>query len=163
MHYIPESTCEMLRGDSSSAGESARANFHYVSAPLYVLTACVAALLIADWVLSAGTTLANSTATSVSSVPLSGVGARTTAPLPNTLFGFRLALLAAVLGGTRILYHALDGLLSGRVGADLALTIACLAAIVLGEHETAGLVVLISLIGESLEGFQPWTDDGLVH
>jgi len=70
-----------------------------------------------------------------------------------TLFGYRLALLAAVLGGARILYHTLDGLLSGRFGADLALTIACLAAIALGEHQTAGLVVLISLVGESIEGY----------
>ena len=153
MHYIPESTCEMLRGDPLSARGEARANFHYVSAPLYVLTACVAALLIADWVFSAGSNLSNSSVSSVPSVPSLRGGARTPSPVPNALFGYRLALLAAVLGGARILYHALDGLLSGRVGADLALTIACLAAIVLGEHETAGLVVLISLIGESLEGY----------
>ena len=48
-------------------------------------------------------------------------------------------------GGARILYHTLDGLLSGRIGADLALTLACLSAIALGEHQTAGLVVLIAL------------------
>ena len=142
MHYIPESTCEMLRGDPSSAGQATRGNFHYQSAPLYVLTVCVAGLLAADWALSVG--VPSTAATSL---------AKTAAGLPNALFGYRLALLAAVLGGARILYHALDGLLSGRVGADLALTIACLAAIVLGEHETAGLVVLISLVGESLEGY----------
>ena len=142
MHYIPESTCEMLRGDPSSAGQATRGNFHYQSAPLYVLTVCVAGLLVADWALSVG--VPSTAATSL---------AKTAAALPNALFGYRFALLAAVLGGARILYHALDGLLSGRIGADLALTIACLAAIVLGEHETAGLVVLISLIGESLEGY----------
>ena len=71
----------------------------------------------------------------------------------RSLFGFRLALLAAVLGGARILYQTLDGLLSGKVGADLALTIACLAAIVLGEHTTAALVVFIALCGESIEGY----------
>lgn len=142
MHYIPESTCEMLRGNPSSASEGTRANFHYLSAPLYVLTACVAALLVTDWAMSVG-------------MPTSTVDglAKNSDKLPNVLFGYRLALLAAVLGGARILYHALDGLLAGRVGADLALTIACLAAIVLGEHETAGLVVLISLVGESLEGY----------
>ena len=136
----------MLRGDASSLRGEARSNFHYQSAPLYVLTACVAALLIGDWVLSVGTP---SSTTSVAMTGLTKIAAK----LPNAWFGYRLALLAAVLGGARILYHALDGLLSGRVGADLALTIACLAAIVLGEHETAGLVVLISLIGESLEGY----------
>ncbi len=136
----------MLRGDASSLRGEARSNFHYQSAPLYVLTACVAALLVGDWMLSVGTPF------STTSAAVAGL-AKNVVKLPNALFGYRLALLAAVLGGARILYHALDGLLSGRVGADLALTIACLAAIVLGEHETAGLVVLISLIGESLEGY----------
>ena len=134
----------MLRGDASSLRGEAQSNFHYQSAPLYVLTACVAALLIGDWVLSVGTP---GSTTAVAGLSKNAV------KLPNAWFGYRLALLAAVLGGARILYHALDGLLSGRVGADLALTIACLAAIVLGEHETAGIVVLISLIGESLEGY----------
>ena len=122
----------MLRGDSACSVAS-RQNFHYQSAPLYLLTAVVALLLVADWSLSSG---------------ISGVAASNA-----TFFGFRLALLAAITGGSRILYHTLDGLLSGRVGADLALTLACLAAIVLGEHQTAGLVVLISLIGESIEGY----------
>ena len=141
MHYIPESTCEMLRGDPLAVGSQTRSSFHYLSAPLYVLTAIVGGLLVADWLLtsSAGT----GTTATIFGIP----GWR------NTLFGYRFALIAAVLGGSRILYHALDGLLSGRIGADLALTIACLAAIVLGEHQTAGLVVFISLVGESLEGY----------
>lgn len=134
MHYIPESTSEMLRADSAATSSQARSNFHYLSAPLYVLTAIVAALLVADWLLP--TAMA--------------AGAK---GWSNSLFGYRLALVAAVLGGSRILYHALDGLLSGRIGTDLALTIACLAAIIIGEHETAGLVVLIALIGQSLEGY----------
>ncbi|MBS0203329.1 MAG: cation-translocating P-type ATPase family protein [Planctomycetes bacterium] len=138
MHYIPESTCEMLRGDPLATGSQTRSQFHYLSAPLYVLTAGVATLLLADWILSS---------TAASTAP------RLPGSWPTTLFGYRFALVAAVLGGARILYHALDGLLAGRIGADLALTIACLAAIVVGEHQTAGLVVLISLIGESLEGY----------
>lgn len=137
MHYIPESTCEMLRGDPTAAGSQTRSNFHYLSAPLYVLTACVGALLIVDWL---------TTGSMSRSIPA-------LAGWSKGILGYRFALVAAVLGGARILYHALDGLLSGRIGADLALTFACLAAIVLGEHQTAGLVVLISLIGESLEGY----------
>ena len=132
MHYIPESTVEMLRGDSSCR-VSARSNFHYQSAPLYLLTIVVAALVIADVILS--------------STPMSRLAGGA------TVFGYRLALLAAVIGGSRIFYHSLDGLLAGRFGADLALTIACFAAILLGEHQTAGLVVLVSLVGESVEGY----------
>ena len=44
-------------------------------------------------------------------------------------------------------------MLAGRIGADLALTIACLAAILLGEQSVAALVVFIALCGESIEGY----------
>ncbi|MDZ4684099.1 MAG: HAD-IC family P-type ATPase, partial [Planctomycetaceae bacterium] len=130
MHYIPESTAELLRADPvRDALSAAEREFHYRSAPLYALTAAVAGLLLLDGL--AGGRI----------IPLDG------------FLGYRWVLWAAVLGGSRILYHMLDGLLRGRIGSDLALTIACLAAIVLGEHQTAGLVVLIALIGESLEGY----------
>src|SRR4051794_27978849 len=99
MHYIPESTSEMLR-DHSSCSPAARTNFHYQSAPLYFLTLIVAALLLADWSLSLRTSLASAAF-----------------PSAATLFGYRLALLAAILGGARILYHTLDGLFSGKIGA----------------------------------------------
>ena len=42
---------------------------------------------------------------------------------------FRLALVPAVLGGARILYGSLDALFEGRIGADLAIAVACGAAI----------------------------------
>ena len=54
MHYIPESTCEMLRGDPLAVGSPTRSSFHYLSAPLYVLTAGVGALLVVDWWLTSG-------------------------------------------------------------------------------------------------------------
>ncbi|MBX6313785.1 MAG: heavy metal translocating P-type ATPase, partial [Isosphaeraceae bacterium] len=65
--------------------------------------------------------------------------------------GVSLALIAAILGGVRILYGALEGLLAGRVGADIALAQACLAALVLGETFVAAEVVFIALVGEALE------------
>lgn len=135
MHYIPESSRALLEGEavgSDSAGPD-RPGFHAASAPLYVLTAAVGLLLLADFF---ATTIGDPAWMSY-----------------RSLFGFRLALLAAVLGGARILYHTLEGLISGRIGADLALTIACLAAILLGEHAVAALVVFIALCGESIEGY----------
>lgn len=132
MHYIPESTRAYLEGESSTVGGS-QSSFHAASAPLYFLTAIVALLLGGDALIGAS-------------------GNPEWLPYQK-LFGYRLALWAAVLGGANILYHALDGLISGRIGADLALAIACLAAILLGEHSVAALVVLISLCGNSLEGY----------
>ena len=70
--------------------------------------------------------------------------------LSNPL-GVNLSLIAAVIGGARIVNGALLGLLEKDTGADLALAIAMVAAIVLGEYLVAAEVVLIAMVGESLE------------
>ena len=66
-------------------------------------------------------------------------------------WGINLSLMAAVLGGGRIVYGALAALLEGDVGADLALAIALLASLLLGEYWVGAEVVLIAMVGESLE------------
>src|SRR4051812_2936522 len=104
---------------------------------LYALTALVGGLLAADlWPLLAAWLKGQ------------GVEAYTWEP---TLFGYRYALIAAVIGGARVLYNSLESLFDGRIGADLALAIACLAAIVLKEPLVAAEVVFIGLAGECLE------------
>lgn len=80
-----------------------------------------------------------------------GVDLPRSVPAP---FGVRYALIAAVLGGARTLYGSLERLLDGRLGADFAIAIACIAAILLGEPLVAAEVVLVGLIGECLES---WT------
>jgi Cu+-exporting ATPase len=72
---------------------------------------------------------------------------------PRELFGSRYALIAAVIGGARTLYGSLEGLLEGRVGADLALATAAIAAILIGEPLVAAEVVFIGMLGEVLESF----------
>lgn len=138
MHYVPESAREFLQEDPAAGGDMGRQerSFHYRSAPIYLLTVVVGLMLLADLLLSG----------------LSLTGDMRWLDYQSPL-GFRLALLAAVLGGARILYQTLENLFEGKIGADLALTIATLAAIVLGEHVTAALVVFIALVGESIEGF----------
>jgi Cu+-exporting ATPase len=68
-------------------------------------------------------------------------------------YGYRIALLAALLGGVRVLFNSVEGLLDGKVGADLALAIACVAAIAINEPLVAAEVVFIGMVGECLEGF----------
>jgi Cu+-exporting ATPase len=74
----------------------------------------------------------------------------------RTRFPFGLApmWIAAILGAIHIVYGALQSLLRGRVGADLALAQACLAALILGQPFVAAEVVFIALVGEVLEA---WT------
>ena len=65
--------------------------------------------------------------------------------------GISLSLIAALLGAVYIVYGALEALLHGRIGADLALAQACIAALVLGQPFVAAEVVFIALVGEVLE------------
>jgi Cu+-exporting ATPase len=75
------------------------------------------------------------------------------APWPREVGGFRFAFIAAILGGIRVVYSSLSALFEGRVGADLALAIAAVSAIVIREPLVAAEVVLIGMIGECLEAF----------
>ncbi len=106
---------------------------------LYALTALVGGLLAADlWPLVGSW--------------LKGQGVETYS-WGRELFGFRYALVAAVIGGARVLYTSLEALFEGRIGSDLALAIACLAAIILKEPVVAAEVVFIGLVGECLEAY----------
>src|SRR5262245_23592502 len=72
----------------------------------------------------------------------------------NEVNGYRLfALAAAVLGGARALYGSLERLWEGRVGADLAIAIATVAAILAREPLVAAEIVFVGLVGECLESF----------
>jgi Cu+-exporting ATPase len=81
------------------------------------------------------------------------LGAEALPTWPATFYGLPLALIPAVLGGARIVYTTVEGLFEGRVGADLALAVACVAAILLGEYLVAAEIVFIGMFGECLEGF----------
>ncbi len=72
---------------------------------------------------------------------------------PQEIYGYRIALLAAIAGGARILFGSLESLMEGRLGADLALAIACVAAILINEPLVAAEVVFIGMLGECLEAF----------
>jgi Cu+-exporting ATPase len=108
-------------------------------AALYAFTAVVGALLAADlWPVVAGW------------LQTQGVE---TATWNREVYGYRYALIAAVIGGARVLYNSLESLFEGRIGADLALAVAALAAILLREELVAAEVVFIGLAGECLEAF----------
>ncbi len=106
---------------------------------LYVLTGLLGACIAADvWPGIAGW--------------LSGLGL-TLPAWSSTVGGYRIALIAAIFGGARVLFVSLESLLEGRLGADLALAIACVAAILIGEPLVAAEIVFVGLLGECLEGF----------
>ena len=69
----------------------------------------------------------------------------------NVVWGIRLSMIAAVIGGSRTLYVSLERIFEGEIGADLALALACIAAILIPEPLVAAEVVFIAMFGESLE------------
>lgn len=133
MHYIPESTGDWLSESPTGSRTTSEEGRLSRSWGFYGLTAIVGLLLVLDLLGGDG-------------LGLSGLAGK----LPG---GWKPGLIAAVLGGGYLLFRTIDGLLAGRVGADLALTVACLAAIAAGESQTAALVVWIALLGETIERF----------
>ncbi|MCS7266104.1 MAG: cation-translocating P-type ATPase, partial [Armatimonadetes bacterium] len=74
----------------------------------------------------------------------------------KTLPGTNLdtAVLLTVIGGWRIFYESLSELiLHRRIGADLAVSIAAIAALLIGEYLAAAEVIFIMLIGGALEHY----------
>ena len=97
MHYAPESSREFLPEQSGSSSSDLNGSFHYRSAPIYLLTVAVGALLVFDIALG----VVWGSPSGMTSSPISGgptVDWWSKLLTARSLFGFRLALLAAVLG-----------------------------------------------------------------
>jgi len=131
MHYTPPN----LRGFFSGEGSTGRPR-DPGPWPLYVLTAVVGLFTVPDTLFE----LTGHPWFQAWSLPLPGIWA------------LRLSLVAAFLGGLRVLYVSLEELFRGHWGANLAVAIASVAAIVLGESWVAAEVVFIALVGECVEG-----------
>lgn len=64
------------------------------------------------------------------------------------------AVLLTVIGGWRIFYESFSELLlHRRIGADLAVSLAAIAALLIGEYLAAAEVIFIMLIGGALEHY----------
>lgn len=64
------------------------------------------------------------------------------------------AVLLTVIGGWRIFYESFSELLlHRRIGADLAVSLAAIAALLIGEYLAAAEVIFIMLIGSALEHY----------
>jgi Cu+-exporting ATPase len=128
MHHLrAHAFGEGLAHDHSHAHEHAD-DHHHDERSLYALTAILAALIGADLVFG-------------------WLGWETW----RSPMGVSLVWVAAILGAGRIVYGAVEALGQGRIGADIALAQACLAAIIIGQPFVAAEVVLIALVGEVLE------------
>jgi Zn2+/Cd2+-exporting ATPase len=69
------------------------------------------------------------------------------------IFGIDTALITTLVGGYGIFSDSLSRLLRGKIGGDLAVTIAAFAALAIGQYVAAAEVVLIMLVGTALESY----------
>jgi Cu+-exporting ATPase len=71
----------------------------------------------------------------------------------RTILGLDTAILVTVLAGYKTFYNTISGLLERIISADLALCIAAVAALSVGEYAAAAEAMFIVMVGETLESF----------
>jgi Cu+-exporting ATPase len=71
----------------------------------------------------------------------------------TTVLGLNAALVLALVAGYKILYQAVLDLFDRKLSADLAIVVAAVAAIAIGEYFAAAEVMFIMLVGEGIEHY----------
>src|SRR5271155_5155522 len=71
----------------------------------------------------------------------------------KTFLGIDTAILIALLAGYKTFYNSISALLEKEISADLALCIAVIAALSVGEYMAAAEAMFIVLVGEGLESY----------
>ena len=81
----------------------------------------------------------------------------------DSIFGIDTAIFLAVLAGYKTFYRAIAELLDRKISADLAIVIAALAAIAIGEYLAAAEAMFIMLLGEGLEAWAAGRTERAIH
>ena len=71
----------------------------------------------------------------------------------KTVFGLDTAVIVTLLAGYKTFYNSISSLLEKRISADIALCIAVIAALSVGEYLAAAEAMFIVLVGEGLESY----------
>src|SRR6202049_1477220 len=71
----------------------------------------------------------------------------------KTLFGLDTAIVITLLAGYKTFYNSVSALLEKRISADIALCIAVIAALSVGQNLAAAEAMFIVLVGEGLETY----------
>jgi Cu+-exporting ATPase len=71
----------------------------------------------------------------------------------KTIFGIDTAAIITILAGYRTFYNSISALLEKQINADIALCIAVIAALSVGEYLAAAEAMFIILVGEGLESY----------
>src|SRR5690242_14190982 len=71
----------------------------------------------------------------------------------KTIFGIDTAVIITLLAGYKTFYNSISSLLEKKISADIALCVAVIAALSVGEYLAAAEAMFIVLVGEGLESY----------
>jgi cation transport ATPase len=71
----------------------------------------------------------------------------------KTVFGLDTAILVTAVAGYKTFYNSIAALFEKRISADVALCVAVIAALSVGEYLAAAEAMFIVMVGETLESF----------
>jgi HflK protein len=80
----------------------------------------------------------------------------------QTVFGIDTAIVITLVAGYKVFYNAIAGLFEREISADLAISIAAIAALASGEYLAGAQAMFIMLIGEGLEAYAVGRTDAAV-
>src|SRR5437588_6538703 len=81
----------------------------------------------------------------------------------TTVFGIDTAAILTVLGGYRIFRNSIAALLEGNISADLAICVAVIAALAIGQYLAAAEAMFVMLLGEGLEAYAAGRTSAAIH
>ena len=81
----------------------------------------------------------------------------------KTFFGIDTAVFITLLAGYKTFYNSISALLEKEISADLALCIAVIAALSVGEYMAAAEAMFIVLVGEGLESYAAGRTAAAIH
>src|SRR6266700_5865312 len=71
----------------------------------------------------------------------------------KTIFGIDTAVIITLLAGYQTFYNSISSILEKKISADIALCVAVIAALSVGEYLAAAEAMFIVLVGEGLESY----------
>jgi HflK protein len=81
----------------------------------------------------------------------------------KTVYGIDTAILITLLAGYKTFHNSVSALLEKRISADIALCVAVIAALSVGEYLAAAEAMFIVLVGEGLESYAAGRTEAAIH
>jgi HflK protein len=81
----------------------------------------------------------------------------------KSIFGLDTAIIITLLAGYKTFYNSISALLEKTISADLALCVAVIAALAVGEYLAAAEAMFIVMVGEGLESYAAGRTEAAIH